>query len=39
MFVTNGSGYPWTVTVAPRGYRAEQMHLPGYGARRFTRRR
>ena len=25
LFLINRSGYPWTVTVAPRGYRAEQV--------------
>ena len=34
LFLINRSGYPWTVTVAARGYRAEQVRLPGYGARR-----
>ena len=35
LFVINRSGYPWTVTVTARGYRAEQVHLPSYGARRI----
>ena len=36
LFVINRSGYPWTVTAAARGYRAEQVRLPGYGARRIA---
>ena len=39
LFVINRSGYPWTVTAAARGYRAEQVRLPGYGARRIALRR
>ena len=39
LFVINRSGYPWTVTAAARGYRAEQVRLPGYGARRIPLRR
>ena len=35
LFVINRSGYPWTVTAAARGYRAEQVRLPAYGARRI----
>jgi hypothetical protein len=35
LFLINRSGYPWTVTAAARGYRAEQVRLPGYGARRI----
>ena len=39
LFVINRSGYPWTVTAAARGYRAEQVRLPAYGARRVALRR
>ena len=39
LFLINRSGYSWTVTVAPRGYRAEQVSLPGYGARRVPLQR
>ena len=39
LFLINRSGYPWTVTVAARGYRAEQVRLPAYGARRVPLRR
>ena len=35
LFLINRSGYPWTVTAAARGYRAEQVSLPSYGARRI----
>ena len=39
LFAINRSGYPWTVTAAARGYRPEQVRLPGYGARRIALRR